>query len=59
MLSNSLVFTDMEDACMWEFTPGQINKMERDVKQFKPTLMKNVYSKQLSMVFNRIRVRKM
>lgn len=40
----SLFFIDMEDACMWEFTPGQIKKMERDVKQFKPTLIKNVYS---------------
>jgi len=33
----------MEDACMWEFTPGQIDKMERDVKQYRPTLMKNIY----------------
>ena len=36
----------MEDACMWEFTPGQIDKMERDVKQYRPTLMKNIYSKE-------------
>ncbi|XP_078369717.1 uncharacterized protein LOC144653558 isoform X2 [Oculina patagonica] len=33
----------MEDECMYEFTPGQIAKMERDVKTYRPTLMKNIY----------------
>ena len=35
----------MEDACMYEFTPGQITKMEQNVKKYRPTLMKNIYSK--------------
>ena len=35
----------MEDKCMYEFTPGQISKMEKDVKKYRPTLMKNIYSK--------------
>lgn len=39
------LFKVMEDACMWEFTRGQIVKMERDVKTYRPTLMKNIYSK--------------
>ena len=30
---------------MYEFTPGQISKMEKDVKKYRPTLMKNIYSK--------------
>lgn len=38
-------FTDMEDNCTWEFTTGQVDKMERNVKQYKPTLMENIYSK--------------
>lgn len=33
----------MEDKCMYEFTPGQISKMEKDVKKYRPTLMKNIY----------------
>jgi len=33
----------MEDACMYEFTPGQITKMAQHVKFFRPTLTKNIY----------------
>lgn len=40
-----ICFQDMEDKCMYEFTPGQISKMEKDVKKYRPTLMKNIYSK--------------
>ena len=40
-----LLSKDIEDRCMWEFTPGQINKMEGDVKLYRPTLVKNIYSK--------------
>ena len=35
----------MEDNCTREFSPGQIDKMLRDVKRYKPTLMENIYSK--------------
>ncbi|XP_020609819.1 extracellular metalloprotease MGG_08041-like [Orbicella faveolata] len=34
----------MEDACMYEFTPGQITNMAQHVKTFRPTLMKNIHS---------------
>ncbi|XP_020601148.1 matrix metalloproteinase-14-like [Orbicella faveolata] len=33
----------MEDACMYEFTPGQITNMAQHVKTFRPTLMKNIH----------------
>ena len=40
----SFYFTVMEDACMYEFTPGQITNMAKHVKNFRPTLTKNIYS---------------